>query len=49
MEIECVDRLYLNAYFPNLQIGGQVERFCSEHLGMPIASASVIEPVLSPR
>ena len=27
LDIECVDRLYLNAYVPNLQVGGQVERF----------------------
>jgi hypothetical protein len=25
LEVECVDRLYLNAYVPNLQVGGQVE------------------------
>jgi hypothetical protein len=27
LDIDCVDRLYLNAYVPNLQVGGQVERF----------------------
>jgi hypothetical protein len=26
LEVECVDRLYLNAYVPNLQVGGQVAR-----------------------
>jgi hypothetical protein len=45
LEIECVDRLYLNAYVPNLQVGGQVERFCKQHLGQPIASPAVIEPI----
>jgi hypothetical protein len=45
LEIECVDRLYLNAYVPNLQVGGQVERFCKGHLGQPIASPAVIEPI----
>ncbi|MGH2547425.1 MAG: hypothetical protein ACRDHJ_11180 [Actinomycetota bacterium] len=29
LEVDCVDRLYLNAYVPNLQVGGQVERFRS--------------------
>ena len=24
LELECVDRLYLNAYVPKLQVGGQV-------------------------
>ena len=43
LEVDCVDRLYLNAYVPNLQVGGQVERFCKEHLGQPIASPAVIE------
>jgi hypothetical protein len=26
LDIECVDRLYLNAYVPNLQVGEQVVR-----------------------
>jgi hypothetical protein len=26
-EVECVDRLYLSAYVPNLQVGGQVVQF----------------------
>ena len=34
LEIECVDRLYLNAYVPNLQVGGQVVRFLHDHLGI---------------
>ncbi|MBV8712191.1 MAG: hypothetical protein JOY56_10455 [Solirubrobacterales bacterium] len=33
LEIECVDRLYLNAYVPILQVGGQAVRFLREHLG----------------
>jgi hypothetical protein len=28
-DIECLDRLYLNAYVPNLQVGGQVIRSCA--------------------
>ena len=43
LEVECVDRLYLNAYVPNLQVGGQVERFCKQHLDQPIASPVVIQ------
>src|SRR6266508_4107998 len=45
LEVECVDRLYLNAYVPNLQVGGQVERFCKWHLGQPIASPAVLEKI----
>ncbi|MGH9060869.1 MAG: hypothetical protein ACRDZY_15365, partial [Acidimicrobiales bacterium] len=30
---------------PRLQVGGQVERFCRGHLGMPIASPAVIEKI----
>jgi hypothetical protein len=45
LDVECVDRLYLNAYVPKLQVGGQVERFCKDHLGQPIASPAVIQPI----
>jgi len=45
LEIECVDRLYLNAYVPNLQVGGQVIRFLCSHLGKPIASSALFEPI----
>ena len=31
LEVECVDRLYLNAYVPRLQVGGQVVRFLTGH------------------
>ncbi len=42
LDIECVDRLYLNAYVPNLQVGGQVVRFITRRLGKPIASAALL-------
>jgi hypothetical protein len=38
LEIECVDRILLNAYVPRLQVPGQVVRFMCEHLGQPIPS-----------
>jgi hypothetical protein len=44
LDIDCVDRLYLNAYVPRLQVGGQVGQFC-RHLGQPIASPAVIEKI----
>jgi hypothetical protein len=42
LEVECVDRLYLNAYVPGLQVGGQVVRFITRHLGKPIPSAALL-------
>ena len=44
LDVDCVDRMYLNAYVPNLQVGGQVERFC-DYLGQPIASPAVIQKI----
>ena len=35
LDLACIDRLYLNAYVPNLQVGGQVVTFLTEHLGLP--------------
>ena len=45
LEIECVDRLYLNAYVPNLQVGGQVIRFLHGHLGYEIPSPALLAPI----
>jgi hypothetical protein len=36
LDLECLDRVYLNAYVPNLQVGGQVVSFLTAHLGYPI-------------
>jgi hypothetical protein len=41
LDIDCVDRLYLNAYVPNLQVGGQVVRFLTEHRGHPVPSPAL--------
>jgi hypothetical protein len=45
LEVECLDRIYLNAYVPNLQVGGQVVRFLTEHLGNPIPSPALFGPI----
>jgi len=42
LEIECVDRLYLNAYVPALQVGGQVDRFLRQHHGQEIPSPALL-------
>jgi len=42
LEIECVDRIVLNAYVPGLQLPGQVVRFLCGHLGYPIPSTALL-------
>jgi hypothetical protein len=38
LDIECLDRVYLNAYVPILQTSAQVVAFLSGHLGFPFPS-----------
>ena len=45
LDIECLDRIYLNGYVPTLQVGGQVVTFLHDHRGMPIASPAVFEQI----
>ncbi|MGO9498359.1 MAG: hypothetical protein ACLQA5_16885 [Solirubrobacteraceae bacterium] len=42
LEIDCVDRLLLNAYVPRLQVPGQIVRFLCGHLGHPIPSPALL-------
>jgi len=41
LDIECIDRLYLNGYIPNLQTSGQLVNFL-HHLGYVIPSPSIL-------
>ena len=45
LDLECLDRVYLNAYVPNLQVGGQVVSFLTAHLGYPIPSPAILEKI----
>jgi hypothetical protein len=45
LDLECIDRIYLNAYVPNLQVGGQVVRFLTEHLGNPVPSPVLFQRI----
>jgi hypothetical protein len=45
LDLECLDRIYLNGYVPMLQVGGQVITFLHGHLGMRIASPAVLEQI----
>jgi hypothetical protein len=38
LDVECLDRVYLNAYVPVLQTSSQVVAFLSGHLGFPFPS-----------
>jgi len=48
LDVECLDRIYLNAYVPKLQVGGQVVGFMTRHLGLPIPSPAVMEKIGTP-
>src|ERR1700756_726754 len=41
LDIECLDRIYLNAYVPILQTSSQVVGFLSGHLGFPFPSPAL--------
>ena len=40
LDVQCLDRIYLNGYVPNLQVGGQVVAFLAWR-GFPIPSPAV--------
>ena len=42
LDLECFDRIYLNGYVPNLQVGGQVVNFLTSR-GFPIPSPALLE------
>jgi hypothetical protein len=41
LDVECLDRIYLNAYVPILQTSSQVVAFLSGHLGFPFPSPAL--------
>jgi hypothetical protein len=45
LEVECIDRLYLNAYVPGLQYEGGVAAFFRRHRGQPFASSALMDPI----
>ena len=45
LDVECLDRIYLNGYVRNLQVGGQVVSFLTAHLGYPIPSPAIMEKI----
>lgn len=45
LDIECLDRIYLNAYVPILQSSGQVVAFFTQHLGYPFPSPALFDKI----
>ncbi len=45
LDLQCLDRIYLNGYVPNLQVAGQVVTFMRKHLGHPIPSPAIMEKI----
>ncbi len=45
LEVECLDRIYLNAYVPKLQTPGGVVWFLREHRGNPVASPALFAAI----
>src|SRR5262249_25252255 len=45
LDLQCLDRIYLNAYVPTLQVGGQVVTFLTHHLGYPIPSPALFATI----
>jgi hypothetical protein len=45
LELDGIDRMYLNVYVPQLQHVGGVVRFFRTHRGQPIASSALMAPI----
>jgi hypothetical protein len=45
LDIQCLDRVYLNVYVPILQTSSQVVAFLSGHLGFPFASPALFNQI----
>ena len=45
LDVECLDRIYLNGYVPNLQEGGQVVSFLTANLGYEVPSPAILDKI----
>ena len=43
-EVECIDRMYLNVYVPQLQYATGLVSYIHRQLGMPVASTAALAP-----
>src|SRR5215471_7817460 len=44
-EVECIDRMYLNVFVPQLQYAAGLVGFVHRQLGLPIASTAPLAPI----
>ena len=44
LDLECPDRLYLNGYLGQLQVGGQVVQYL-RHRGFPVPSPACLQQI----
>ena len=42
LEVECIDRMYLNGYVGNLATGGQLKWFLNQQMKKPYASPALL-------
>jgi hypothetical protein len=45
LEVECIDRMYLNVYIPNLQREASVSWFLKQQRKCPVASSAAMAPI----
>src|ERR1019366_4087977 len=45
LEVECIDRMYLNLYVPKLQYESGIVGFFRGHLGYTFASSALMDPI----
>ena len=45
LELESIDRMYLNVYVPGLQYPSGVAAFFTKHRGYPFASSALMDPI----
>ncbi len=45
LEVECIDRMYLNGYIPRLQTPGAFAYFVKEDLCLPVVSTTAVAPM----
>ena len=45
LEVECIDRMYLNLYVPKLQYASGIVGFFKYHRGFPFVSSALMDPM----
>ena len=45
LDVQCLDRIYLNGYVPILQVPGQLVTFLTKHRKQPVPSPVLLEHI----